>query len=49
MIWYLLICRECGDGDIILPFGSAEDRGKWAAEHTRGTGHDTWWVKDLNG
>jgi hypothetical protein len=46
--FYLLACRECGDPDhpLIMPFGSPAERGKWAAEHTRGTGHDRWWVKD---
>jgi len=57
-IFYLLACRECGQEDppgigacgdghpLIMPFGSAEARGKWAAEHTHGTGHDRWWVSD---
>jgi hypothetical protein len=44
--FYLLVCRECGNGDLVMPFGSAEERGKWAGAHTRGTGHDRWWVKD---
>lgn len=47
--FYLLVCRECGDPDddpVILPFKSAEDRGKWATAHTKGTGHDRWYVKD---
>ena len=46
--FYLLACRECGDPEkpLIMPFGSAADRGKWAAEHTRATGHDRWWVHD---
>lgn len=48
MTFYLLICRECGNGDLIMPFGSAADRGKWAAEHTCATEHDTWWVKDVD-
>lgn len=47
-IFYILICRECGDGEnaLPMPFESAEARGKWAAEHTRGTGHDRWFVID---
>jgi hypothetical protein len=45
-VFYLLVCRECGDGDLIMPFGSAEERGKWAGAHTSGTGHDRWWVQD---
>lgn len=47
--FYLLSCLECDDeggGPLILPFDSAEGRGKWAAAHTRGTGHDRWFVKD---
>jgi hypothetical protein len=47
--FYLLACRECGDPEkpLIMPFGSAAERGKWASEHTQGTGHDRWWVKDV--
>jgi hypothetical protein len=51
MIFYLLVCRACGDLDddpLVLPFESAEARGRWAAEHTRGTGHDRWYVEDEN-
>jgi hypothetical protein len=49
--YYLLVCRRCkvgGDATYgaVMPFGSAEARGKWAAAHTRGTGHDEWWVHD---
>jgi hypothetical protein len=48
--FYLLVCRECADGDPdgppIMPFPSPAARGKWAAAHTKGTGHDRWWVKD---
>ncbi|TCO57150.1 hypothetical protein [Actinocrispum wychmicini] len=43
---YLLVCRACGTGDLIMPFGSAGERGKWAAAHTRGTGHESWFVRD---
>lgn len=47
-VFYLLVCRSCGDPEkpLPMPFGSAEERGHWAAEHTRGTGHDSWWVYD---
>lgn len=45
--FYLLVCRDCGNGELVMPFGSAEERGKWAAAHTRATGHDQWWVKDV--
>lgn len=47
--FYLLACLECEAGNerpLPIPFGSAAERGKWAAEHTRGTGHERWWVKD---
>lgn len=39
--FYLLGCRACGNGGLVLvmPFGSAEERGKWATKHTQGTGH----------
>jgi hypothetical protein len=50
MAYYLLVCLECADPERtaspIMPFGSAAERGKWASAHTRGTGHDRWWVKD---
>lgn len=47
-IFYVLVCRECGGGEdaLPMPFASAADRGRWAAAHTAGTGHDTWWVHD---
>jgi hypothetical protein len=47
-VFYLLACRECGDPErpLVMPFGSAAERGRWASEHTRATGHDRWWVKD---
>jgi hypothetical protein len=45
-VFYLLVCRDCGDGTLVMPFASAAERGKWAAEHTRGTGHDRWRVVD---
>lgn len=47
-VWYVLVCRDCGDPDrpLPMPFESAAARGKWAAEHTRGTGHDHWLVLD---
>ena len=47
-MFYLLVCLECGEGSdsLLMPFESAEDRGKWASAHTKGTGHDRWWVED---
>jgi hypothetical protein len=47
-IFYLLVCLECSDLDrpLVMPFDSAEARGKWAAAHTKGTGHDRWYVED---
>jgi hypothetical protein len=47
--FYLLACRQCGGserGPIVMPFGSASERGGWAAGHTRATSHDQWWVHD---
>jgi len=44
--FYLLVCRDCGNGDLIMPFGSPAERGKWAAGHTHGTGHAQWLVHD---
>lgn len=43
---YVLVCRQCGNGDLPMPFPSAAERGKWAAEHARATSHDQWFVKD---
>lgn len=43
---YVLLCRVCG-GDNPIPFPNPEERGRWAAEHTAGTGHDRWWSKDV--
>jgi hypothetical protein len=31
-----------------MPFGSPAERGKWAAAHTRGTGHDRWFVTETD-
>lgn len=44
--FYLLVCRDCDDRERLLPlpFNSAAARGKWAAGHTAGTGHDRWTV-----
>ena len=46
--WYVLVCRECGDDEdaIPIPFLSPRERGEWAAEHTKSTGHDRWFVWD---
>jgi hypothetical protein len=45
-MFYLLICRECDDGDLVMPFDSPALRGRWATEHTRGTRHDRWFVTE---
>ena len=44
--FYVLVCRDCGNGDLPMPFSSPAERGKWAAEHTRRTGHDRWFVTE---
>lgn len=41
----ILVCRVCGD-DLVYPFDSYGQRGRWAAEHTAGTGHKRWYVHD---
>lgn len=48
---YLLACLECGDPEkpLIMPFASAEERGKWSSEHRQRTSHDRWWVRDDGG
>lgn len=48
-VFYLLVCRECGNGDLVMPFTSQAERGKWAAGHTRGTGHNRWFVTESAG
>lgn len=48
--FYLLVCLECAPDQSekarAIPFGSAEERGKWAAAHRDGTGHDRWLVTE---
>ena len=41
-VFYVLACRDCGDPGkpLLMPFTSAAERGRWAAEHTRATGHE---------
>lgn len=48
MTWYVLVCRDCGDGDdaLPMPFETAEARGRWATEHEAATGHNRWLVVD---
>lgn len=45
-----LVCRDCDGDEVMLwtpiPFESYERRGKWAAAHTAGTGHDRWFCGD---
>jgi hypothetical protein len=48
-LFYLLVCRDCGDGDLVMPFDSPAERGKWAAAHTGATGHDRWFVTESAG
>ena len=43
-VW--LVCRSCGDGHLVRPFGSAAERDEWMADHTRDTGHDWWRLAD---
>lgn len=47
-IFYVLVCRQCGDPDrpLPMPFGTQDERGQWASEHTKATGHDQWLVLD---
>lgn len=37
----VLVCRVCTDF-VVLPFYTQQDRGHWAAEHRKTTGHN-WW------
>ena len=41
---YVLVCRGCDD--LELPFPSAQERGRWAAEPRAATGHHDWRVFD---
>ena len=41
--FYLLACLQC-EPPLPMPFGSPAERGKWAAAHTKGCGHDRWHV-----
>jgi hypothetical protein len=45
--FYVLVCLMCDpDAEGPIPFPSAEERGRWAAAHTAGTGHEKWIVID---
>lgn len=46
--WYVLYCRQCDEDSypMAIPFASARERGQWATEHTKGTGHNRWIVVD---
>ncbi len=56
MTFFVLVCRQCGgdpDGNpptlknmLPMPFSSPAERGHWASEHTKATGHDSWLVLD---
>lgn len=43
--FHLLACLLC-EPPLPVPFSSAAERGKWAAAHRDGAGHDTWRVWD---
>lgn len=50
----VLVCLTCADHDAAqgldppaIPFPDYRARGKWASEHTRGTGHDRWLCLDV--
>jgi hypothetical protein len=45
-VTYILICLDC-EPQMPIPFPGQAERGKWAAAHTKGTGHDRWMVLDL--
>lgn len=42
---YRLACRRC-DKPEVLTFPGPAERGRWASQHTRETGHDQWLVRD---
>lgn len=46
--FFLLACLVCDEEGfpLVLPFGSPEERGRWASGHRQGTGHDRWRVWD---
>jgi hypothetical protein len=45
--WFVLFCRVCDpDLEMPIPFTTPEARGRHAAAHRDGTGHDAWLVVD---
>lgn len=43
----MLVCRKCDPtGDRPIPFADRTARGRWAALHTKGTGHADWYCVD---
>lgn len=44
----VLVCRDCSNDEFLalMPFSSPAKRGQWAAQHTRGTGHASWFCAD---
>ena len=49
-MFYVLNCQVCDEEsgmELDMPFESPADRGRWAAEHKAGTGHDRWLVRDV--
>lgn len=46
-IFYLIACLPCDEDSgrpLPIPFGDQAERGRWASEHTKATGHDRWRV-----
>lgn len=43
--WFLVACLDCSPL-LEMPFTSAAERGRWAAQHKASTGHGDWLVAD---
>ncbi len=44
---YIIICRECDpDLEAPIPFSEQRERGKYVDEHTKGTGHNSWFISE---
>lgn len=49
--FYVLRCLQCDDDSdmtLDIPFPTAAARGRWAADHRDGTGHDRWFVTEVH-